>query len=174
MRSSGLLLSVVLLTCAEAYRLPLVARPAVASSRECTAREYTARKCAVRKCAVCMMDPPEQLVALMRDAEITPEIVEFQKTVEVIELNYDAKPVPFSVGDVVSEAGQNMGSAKILSLGKLAGLSEVVTLQLFGEIYQSVVATPEGDDHPNIRSFMKVGWDGVKFPDGPALVPKGS
>ena len=97
-----------------------------------------------------------------------------KKTIDIIEQNYDAKPVPFSVGDVQSEAGQNMGSAKILSMGKMAGLSEVVTLQLFGEIYTDVVATPDGEDHPNIRSFMKVGWDGVRFPDGVALVRKGS
>ena len=43
----------------------------------------------------------------------------------------------------------------------LAGLSKEETLALFGGYYRDVVATPEGDDHPNIRNFMKSGWDGV-------------
>ena len=43
----------------------------------------------------------------------------------------------------------------------LAGLSKEETLALFGGYYRDVVATPEGDDHPNIRNFMKSGWEGV-------------
>ena len=31
---------------------------------------------------------------------------------------------------------------------------------------------PDATDHANIRAFMKVGWDGVKFPDGLAVTPK--
>ena len=26
--------------------------------------------------------------------------------------------------------------------------------------YRDVLATPDGDDHPNIRNFMKSGWEG--------------
>ena len=48
-----------------------------------------------------------------------------------------------------------MGSSKILSLGRLAGLSEQETLCLFGQFYKDVVANPSGTDHPNIRNFMK-------------------
>jgi len=56
-----------------------------------------------------------------------------------------------------------MGSSKILSLGRLAGLSEQETLCLFGQFYKDVVANPSGTDHPNIRNFMKGGWDAVEF-----------
>ena len=56
----------------------------------------------------------------------------------------------------------NVGSAKLLSFGVLAGLSKEETLALFGGYYRDVLATPDGDDHPNIRNFMKSGWDGVK------------
>lgn len=31
---------------------------------------------------------------------------------------------------------------------------------------------PAGIDHPNIRAFMKGGWDCVRFPDGLAIIPK--
>ncbi|ENR5726451.1 HopJ type III effector protein, partial [Acinetobacter baumannii] len=41
----------------------------------------------------------------------------------------------------------------------------------FAEHYASVLATPEGTDHQNIRQFMQNGWDGVKF-EGQALTEK--
>ena len=48
------------------------------------------------------------------------------------------------------------------------------TLRCFGQYYEDVVATPDGDDHGNIRNFMKCGWKGVSFPAGLALQPKGA
>ena len=44
---------------------------------------------------------------------------------------------------------------------------------MFGDYYRKdVLEHPDGTDHANIRAFMEVGWDGVKFPDGFALSPK--
>ena len=81
----------------------------------------------------------------------------------------------FSVGDVVSEPGQNMGSAKIFSFAQLSKLDEAATLQLFGDYYRKdVLEHPDGSDHANIRAFIKGGWACVKFPDGLAIVPKGT
>ena len=34
-------------------------------------------------------------------------------------------------------------------------------MKLFGEHYRSVKENPEGDDHQNIRNFMKYGWEGT-------------
>ena len=66
-----------------------------------------------------------------------------------------------------------MGSAKILSLGKLTGLSETETLNLFGRFYrQDVLENPEGTDHANIRNLIKGGWGCVDFPNGLAINPK--
>ena len=50
-------------------------------------------------------------------------------------------------------------------------LDQAQTLSLFAEHYASVLATPEGTDHQNIRQFMQNGWDGVKF-EGQALTEK--
>ncbi len=54
------------------------------------------------------------------------------------------------------------------------GLSDEEALLAFGEEhYRSVVATPEGSDHGNIRALIKHGLAGVKFsaqPD-PPLIP---
>ncbi len=57
------------------------------------------------------------------------------------------------------------------SFAKLQGLDQAQTLSLFAEHYASVLATPEGTDHQNIRQFMQNGWDGVKF-EGQALTEK--
>ena len=54
----------------------------------------------------------------------------------------------------------------------LAGLSKEETLALFGGYYRDVVATPEGDDHPNIRNFMKSGWDGAAALSNPQPLPR--
>ena len=46
------------------------------------------------------------------------------------------------------------------------------SLQLWGQYYRDVLATPDKDDHQNIRNFMKYGWDGVDFSNGIALTKK--
>ena len=45
-------------------------------------------------------------------------------------------------------------------------------LQLWGQYYRDVKANPDGDDHQNIRNFMKYGWEGVPFENGIALTRK--
>ena len=35
-----------------------------------------------------------------------------------------------------------------------------------------MVKNPDGDDHQNIRNFMKNGWEGVPFENGIALTKK--
>ena len=42
-------------------------------------------------------------------------------------------------------------------------MREETTLKCFGRFYQDVLNTPEGNDHGNIRNFMKSGWAGIKF-----------
>ena len=99
--------------------------------------------------------------------------VEFDQTIGAIDESYDTTEVSFKVGEADNKAGTNMGSAKILSLGVLAGLSKDETLKLFGAYYRDdVLGSPEGTDHANIRNFMKVGWEGVTFPTGLVLSPK--
>lgn len=49
--------------------------------------------------------------------------------------------------------------------------SEFQTLNLFGEHYRKVVATPEETDHANIRTFMRHSWAGIHFAT-PALQAK--
>ena len=55
-------------------------------------------------------------------------------------------------------------------MGLLTKLSKEETLQLFGEVFRNL--TPTGSDHPNLRNFVKLGWAGVEFPAGLAIISK--
>jgi len=86
-----------------------------------------------------------------------PETVKFADTMQVIEQNYQFVEVAFSNGDVRNNKGENNGSCKIFSFAQLNKLPESQTLSCFGEYYQDVLATPDGDDHQNIRNFTIMG-----------------
>ena len=87
----------------------------------------------------------------------------FAGTLAFIAAGYDYQPQAFNNGGVENAAGQNEGSCKTLGLALLEGLSDEEALLAFGEHYRSVVATPEGSDHGNIRALIKHGLDGVNF-----------
>jgi hypothetical protein len=100
----------------------------------------------------------------IKQLNATPDTVEFDTTMAVIEANYTFTPTAFTNGDTTNEAGQNNGSCKILAFGQLNGLSVDETLACFGKFYrEDVLGNPDGDDHQNIRNFIKNGWDGVNF-----------
>lgn len=95
----------------------------------------------------------------------------FSEVIEFIEKRYNHQPTAFKNGDVYNEATQNQGSAKVFAFAQLNNLSATDTLYLFAEHYQSVLASPDGTDHQNIRQFMANGWQGIAF-NGTALVLK--
>jgi hypothetical protein len=95
----------------------------------------------------------------------------FTDVITHIESLYQHVPTAFINGNQRNEENQNQGSAKVLFFANLQGLSKEDTLFLFAEHYQSVLNTPEGIDHQNIRQFMLNGWDGVAF-EGKALLTK--
>ena len=94
--------------------------------------------------------------------------VEFSEVMDVISENYEYTPIKFSngIGDdvVVNEQATNEGSCKIFTFAKLNDLSKNETLACFGKYYRvDVLENPGGSDHANIRTFIKHGWDGIKF-----------
>ena len=95
------------------------------------------------------------------------QAVSFQDSIAVIAQHYDYVPTDFSNGlthPVLNVAGSNEGSCKIFAFAKLHGLSEAQTLNLFGDYYRKeVLENPSGDDHQNIRTFMRDGWAGIVF-----------
>ena len=86
-----------------------------------------------------------------------PETINFNDVIVFIDENYNFKPVRFVNGSIVNEANQNNGSCKIFSFAKMNNLSEKDTLALFGDFYRNdVLQNPEGEDHQNIRNFIKM------------------
>ncbi len=91
----------------------------------------------------------------------------FSETLAFVAEHYDYQPSAFRNGDVENAAGQNEGSCKTLGLALLEGFSQDEALRAFGEHYRSVVATPDGSDHGNIRALMAHGLEGVTFEQQP-------
>lgn len=99
------------------------------------------------------------------------QAIPFKEVIEFIDAHYQHQPTAFRNGDTRNEATQNQGSARIFAFAQLNNLPEADTLSLFAEHYQSVLNTPDGTDHQNIRQFMKHGWSGIHF-EGVALQQK--
>ncbi|KIQ06426.1 MULTISPECIES: HopJ type III effector protein [Pseudomonas] len=100
-------------------------------------------------------------------ARLSGEHFAFAETLAFITEHYAYQPSAFRNGDVSNAAGQNEGSCKTLGLALLENLSDKEALLCFGEHYRSVLATPEGSDHANIRALMSSGLAGVSFEQQP-------
>ena len=96
--------------------------------------------------------------------------VDFSDSIALIDSLYHFTPTAFRNGDAASASEQNQGSCKIFSFAQLQQFNEQQTLRCFGGFYQSVVESPNGDDHQNIRQFILHGWNSVIF-EGRALTP---
>lgn len=97
--------------------------------------------------------------------------VKFADVIAFIEQHYTHTPTAFQNGAQHNASTENQGSVKVFSFAQLNELNPQDTLALFAEHYASVLATPEGTDHQNIRQFMQHGWSGIKF-EGQALAAK--
>jgi hypothetical protein len=111
----------------------------------------------------------EALSALLE--KLKAHSLTFKEVLAFIETYYQYQPTAFKNGEVYNEATQNQGSARVFAFALLNNLNEADTLYLFAEHYQSVLDTPNGIDHQNIRQFMIHGWAGVVF-EGQALLTK--
>ncbi|MEV7617176.1 HopJ type III effector protein [Streptomyces sp. NPDC089799] len=97
---------------------------------------------------------------------------EFAATLAFVAEHYAYQPQAFRNGDAENAAGENEGSCKTLGLAVLEGLTDQEALLAFGEHYRSVLATPDGTDHGNIRNLIAHGLAGVSFAAQP-LTRKG-
>ena len=114
-----------------------------------------------------------ELELFLNRLDTQPNSIEFPDVIELINGLYTYIPTAFRNCEILSEAGQNTGSCKIFAFARLHELSEEQTLSLFGAFYRAdVLKTPDGDSHPNIRQFMKTGWEEIEF-DGVPLRAKG-
>ncbi len=102
-----------------------------------------------------------------------PTEIQFNDTMAAIDAHYSFTPTAFQNGDQLNAAGENAGSCKLFAFAHIHQLSSEATLQCFGAFYrEDVVKNPDGDDHQNIRNFIRTGWNGVRFENQP-LTPRG-
>ena len=100
----------------------------------------------------------------LKQLKQSPDTVNFNQTISTVDENYNFTPSEFKNGDLVNAVNQNNGSCKIFAFAKLHELPEDLTLHCFGDYYRKdVLENPDGDDHQNIRNFMKSGWSGITF-----------
>lgn len=119
------------------------------------------------------MNTSEDLIQQLNTA---PEKTEFSEVINIINKDYHYTPTRFTNGPatecVVSDKGENEGSCKIFAFAIINNLSENQALHCFGQYYRDdVLKHPENNDHANIRTFIKYGWDGIHF-DNEALQKK--
>ena len=104
---------------------------------------------------------------LKKNLKTNPKTIDFLEVLAVIDKHYSFTKTTFINGEVKNEAGQNSGSCKLFAFAKLQGLTKEETLACFGEHYQHVLEDPNGDNHQNIRNFMKTGFEGLVFEGEP-------
>lgn len=107
----------------------------------------------------------DELIAQIKSQ---PTTVEFDDVIDCIDEHFDYTPTHFTNGHghdtVMNQPGINEGACKIFAFATIAGLNATETLACFGKYYrEDVLEHPEGTDHPNIRTFMRHGWDGIRF-----------
>lgn len=95
--------------------------------------------------------------------------IAFVDVLAFIEDNYQFTPVSFTNGTQHNNADENQGSAKVFGFAKLHDLSAEDTLSLFVEHYQSVLDTPDENNHSNIRNFINTGWEGLVMEINPLI-----
>jgi len=112
------------------------------------------------------------LESFLKKLELSPNSIEFEDTMSIIDAGYQYIPTVFKNGDVNNLAGENEGSCKLFYFAKLNKLSQQQTLSCFGKYYrEDVLRNPTGSDHQNIRNFMRTAWEGIEF-QGQALIAK--
>ena len=92
---------------------------------------------------------------------------EFASTLSFIDTWFDFTPSAFDNGGVKNGQDQNQGSCKVFALSELLSLSKEQTLQCFGEHYRDVLATPDVDNHHNLRRVLRDGTADIHFDSFP-------
>jgi hypothetical protein len=91
----------------------------------------------------------------------------FATTLAFINEWYEFIPTAFRNGAVANTAEQNQGSCRVLSFALLEQLSAEQALKCFGEHYRDVLATPDVDNHHNLRRLQKEGLVDIHFDSAP-------
>ena len=108
----------------------------------------------------------EQAKAAFIEQLTRPDFI-FEDTLSFIDEYFDFTPSAFSNGPVQNSAEQNQGSCKVFSLAQLLPLTQQQALACFGQHYRDVLATPEVDNHHNLRRLLADGLTDIHFEHAP-------
>lgn len=116
--------------------------------------------------------PTMTLSELLEQLAADPSAVNFNDVMQVVTENYDYTPTTFYNGPqgncLTNAAGTNEGSCRIFAFALDNNLDEQATLHCFGSYYRDdVLGNPDGEDHGNIRNFIKYGWANIRFEQFP-------
>ena len=109
------------------------------------------------------MDLEINLDVFLNLLDNSPTEINFNATMALIDTLYLFTPSEFTNGTLINEAGQNSGSCKLFAFAAQHKLNQSQTLHCFGQYYSDVLASPDKEDHQNIRNFIAHGWEGVKM-----------
>ena len=87
----------------------------------------------------------------------------FADTLAFIVRWFDFSPSAFRNGHVSNSSEQNQGSCKVFAMASLLDLDAQQALRCFGEHYRDVLATPDADNHHNLRRVLAQGLSGIEF-----------
>mgnify|MGYP000146653947 CR=1 FL=1 len=99
--------------------------------------------------------------------QLEEENFQFETTLAFIEQAFNFTPSAFINGGVLNTIEQNQGSCKVFALAQLLNLSQQQALSCFGQHYRDVLATPDVDNHHNLRRVLKEGLDNISFDQFP-------
>ena len=94
---------------------------------------------------------------------LTQDEFQFETTLAFIEQHCIFTPSAFNNGGVKNSVEQNQGSCKVFALAELLNLSQQQALSCFGQHYRDVLATPDVDNHHNLRRVLKEGLSNIRF-----------
>ncbi|WP_430461605.1 HopJ type III effector protein [Thalassolituus sp. LLYu03] len=91
----------------------------------------------------------------------------FATTLAFISEWFEFNASAFNNGGVMNSAEQNQGSCKVFALAQLLDLSKEDALRCFGEHYRDVLATPDVNNHHNLRRVLRDGLSDITFDQFP-------
>lgn len=100
-------------------------------------------------------------------AAIETDTHQFSATLAFISQWFDFTPSAFRNGKVINNVDQNQGSCRVLSMALMLGLTREQALKCFGEHYRDVLATPDVDNHHNLRRLQAEGLADIHFDQQP-------
>ena len=98
-----------------------------------------------------------QIQTFLERLRSNADSVTFAEVIDLIDTYYLHTPTAFSNGSVVNQAGENQGSAKVLSFARLHGLTEQETLHCFAEHWRSVRSNPMARIIKTFGNLCKMG-----------------